>query len=460
MADGSLPPDATDWRAPATWRDPYPHYARLRGSGPLHWSPQFFGGAWLVTGHDDCEAVLRDPRFSAQRTGGWIGQALARRWGLDGEGAPPDDAAALSAGAGGVDDAARAERLAFQRFFARSLIFLDAPHHGRVRKLMQKAFAPVALRASQAAISAMADEHLDAVDAALQRGETVDWMPTVARAMPARVIAHLLGVPLQPQFVAWSDDIAAFIGAVQPGRRQFMAASRALRQLTAWFEQHLEVRARAGTPPESAGDLVGHLLAHTDWDEDQSARTEGRESGPGDSAPLSRAELIAQCAMLLFAGHETTRNLLGNGLLALLQHPATWRDLADHPEAASGAVRELLRWDSPVQYTGRRLVSDLHWHGQTLRRGDLVIALIGSANRDPARYAHPDQLDIRRDAGLHLSFGQGPHLCIGLGLSHIEAETVFARAARRWPTLQIASSAFDTANAVYRGLEHLQIRLG
>ena len=186
--------------------------------------------------------------------------------------------------------------------------------------------------------------------------------------------------------------------------------------------------------------------------------------GEATGAIHSGAELLAQCAMLLFAGHETTRNLLGNGLQALLAHPQQWQRLQRDPALLPGAVRELLRYDSPVQYTGRRVTVDLELHGQQLRRGDLVVALIGSANRDPARYEHADRLDIERRPGSLLSFGAGPHVCIGAGLTLMEAEIVFARLLHRFPHLRHvddnAAAPRWHANAVYRGLRELPVSAG
>ena len=160
----------------------------------------------------------------------------------------------------------------------------------------------------------------------------------------------------------------------------------------------------------------------------------------------------------LFAGHETTRNLLGNGLHALLRHREQWELLRQQPHLLPGAARELLRFESPVQYTGRRVAADLVLHGQTLRRGDLVVALIGAANRDPARYTDPDRLDVTRKPGSVLSFGHGPHVCIGATLTLLEAEIAFREVLRRWPRLELVDAcARWGGNAVYRGLTALRL---
>src|SRR4030095_3901649 len=173
------------------------------------------------------------------------------------------------------------------------------------------------------------------------------------------------------------------------------------------------------------------------------------ESGP---------EVLAQCAMLLFAGFETTRNLLGNGLHALLSHPDQWQRLQREPALLSGAVRELLRYDSPVQYTGRRVAADTLLHGRVLRRGDLVLAMIGAANRDPDVYERPDELDVARQGRAPLSFGAGPHVCLGAALTSMEAHALFARLIRRWPKLELADDPPSwNGNPVYRGLRTLRV---
>jgi cytochrome P450 len=171
------------------------------------------------------------------------------------------------------------------------------------------------------------------------------------------------------------------------------------------------------------------------------------------------AELLAQCAMLLFAGHETTRHLLGTGVHALLSHPAQWQRLQQAPDLLPGAVRELLRFESPVQYTGRRVAADMVLHGVQLRRGELVLAMIGAASRDPARYPEPDALDIERCHGSSLAFGSGPHVCIGAALTLMEARVVLGQLLTRWPGLRLLDAAPRWGDKpAYRGLVALPLR--
>lgn len=397
--------------------DPYPAYRALREAGPLHWSEDFFQGAWLLTRHADVEFALRDSRFSAQRTGGWVKR-------ID---TADTDRATRRAVAG---------QRVFEHLFARAMVFLDAPDHARVRRVVAAGFHPAAIRALAPRIEALASEILDG----LEGQDGFDFIEAVARPLPSRVIALLLGVDRadETRFIAWSEDLAAFIGAPRPSSDQLFRAQRSLLELVRHFEALLP--ARRAAPGQ---DLVSRLVLA----EQQQGliRTD--------------AELLAQCAMLLFAGHETTRNLLGNGLHTLLSHPAQWARLREDPELMPGALRELLRYESPVQYTGRRVVAEMELHGQVLRRGDLVIALTGAANRDPARYGNPDAFDITRRDGSHLSFGSGPHVCIGAGLSLLEADIVLRAVMQRWPNLSLAQPRVEwNGNAALRGLVRLPVR--
>lgn len=386
-------------------RDPYPAYRFWRESAPIHWSDEFFGGAWLLARHEDVERMLRDPRFSAQRTGGWVM---------------------------GTDETARAELKDFQQLFARAMLFVDGEDHRRLRRLMNAGFRPDAMQALAPAIDGLADELLAGIDAT----QGFDVMQALARPLPARVIARLLGVEEgeHAQFVAWSEGLAEFIGAPRPTLAQARRAQVGLLAMGRYFESRLQ-RGSDGD------DLTSRLARAAD-----------------EGTLRDRSELLAQCAMLLFAGYETTRNLLGNGLHHLLSHPWAWRELHQDPQRLPGAVRELLRFDSPVQYTGRRVAADLVLHGRQLRRGDLVIGLIGAANRDPRRFEEPDRLDVLRKPVPSLSFGSGPHVCIGAALTMVEAEAVLRQLLRRWPGLRLLEAAPEwNGNPLYRGLRRLKV---
>lgn len=389
--------------------NPYPAYQTLREAGPLHWSTEFFGGAWLLTRHADVEQVLRDPRFSAQRTGGWVTDR----------------------------EETRGELAGFQQLFARAMLFLDAPDHTRIRKVLNAGFKPAQIQALAPFIEQTVTELLDAVD-----GQTsFDFMQAVARQLPTRVIAKMMGIEeaANADFAVWSDDLAVFIGAPLASHQQARRAQASLLAMGRYFEQLLAERRK-----NPGDDLVSRLL-----------------QAQADGTLLNHAELLAQCAMLLFAGHETTRNLLGNGLYALLTHPDQWQRLQQDPALIPSAVRELLRFDSPVQYTGRRVAADMALHGQTLRRGDLVVPLIGSANRDLARHPEPDRLDVGGRDGGSISFGSGAHVCIGAMLTRVEAEIAFRLVLQRFPGLRLTDGAVQwVSNPAYRGLVALPVEAG
>ncbi|MGS0743880.1 cytochrome P450 [Glaciimonas sp. GG7] len=395
--------------------NPYPAYQALRQAGPLHWNEEFCGGAWLFTEYADVATVLRDPRFSVRRAGGWVNTS------------GPE---------------ALTELREFKRIFARSLLFIDPPRHTRLRQVMNVGFKPAALQALAPQIQTLVDRLLDKVTASnvtFATFATFDFMRDFARPLPALVIAAMLGIDGddRAEFVAWSDDIADFIGSPTPTIEIARRAQTSLIAMNDYFRAVLpQRRAHPGD------DLISQLIA-----------------AEASGGIMTTKELLAQCCTLLFAGHETTRNLLGNGMLALLQHPQQWQTLQANPALLPSALKELLRFDSPVQYTGRRLTVDVEMHGQVMKKGDLAIPLIGSANRDPAKFTDPDTLDITRNQGAHLSFGFGPHVCIGAILTYMEAEIALRSVMQRLPGLQLMEATQSWGNnAVYRSLNALPLR--
>ena len=393
--------------------DPYPTYSRLREHAPVVWSDEFFGGAWLVSRHADVDMVLRDARFSAQRTGGWVMRGHEPRTELRG----------------------------FQRLFARAMIFLDAPDHLRIRQVLSTAFRPSDLQRLAPRFDQATADRLDALDA----HAGFDFVSSVARPLPAQAIAMLMGVEPHAatgEFMAGSDELAAFLGASEPTREQALRAQTALLSMAAAFDGALQRRRREGDDP-ARDDVLDRLLR---------AEVAGQIRGS--------AELLAQCVMLLFAGHETTRHLLANGLQILLGQVGAWQSLHNDRSLLSAAVRELLRFDSPVQYTGRRVAAPLRLHGQNLRRGDLVVALIGAANRDPEQHERPDELDFTRRAVPSMAFGQGPHVCLGAALTLMEAQAVWGQMLDRWPDLELARSGQSSrmGSPLYRGPLELPVR--
>ena len=396
-------------------RDSYAVYKKWREACPLIWTDEFFGGAWLLTTFEGVRAALRDPRLSARRTGGWI-MARAPR-----------------------GSAERGDRTELQRLFARAMVFVDDPNHSRLRQAIQAGFHPAAIDNLKPHIASYTHELLDTIENNVGAGNSFDFISGFARLLPARVISKLLGLEWADNnhFMEWSSGVAQFLGAVAPTLEEAQMARSSIVAMSA----HFDGARRAG---KGDGDGLLHLLSR--------AEAAGRiKSGP---------ELLAQCAMLLFAGYETTRHLLGTAIYWLLRHPDAWAQLKADPSLVRGAVRELLRWDSPIQYTGRRVKSDFELYGQRLRRGQLVLAMIGSANRDPAEFSEPDEMRLERSVGLPISFGYGPHVCIGARLTLVEAELALNAIVHRWPELRLGSEEPRWIRSpLYRGLITLPLYL-
>jgi cytochrome P450 len=387
--------------------NPYPAYSRLRSNGPIHWADDFFGGAWLLPRYTDVKATLRDPRLSAARSYTFVDQFGPK---------------------------AQSELAEFNRIFAMWLLFLDNPQHRRLRKLMNTGFTPAMILSMRSRIQKIVDALLDRIAGA----EQFDFMQDFAYPLPALVIAEMLGVDAadQTDFIAWSDDVAAFFSNSQATLEHARRAQNSLIAMTEYFRGVLlERRDKLGN------DLISLLI---------------RAEEEGDV--LTIEELVAQCSLLLFAGHETTRYLLGNGLLLLLQHPDQLERLKDDPALMKNAVQEFLRYDSPVQFIIRIATNDFTLHGQPIKAGQKIVPLNGSANHDPLKFPNPDTLDIRRKTSGHLAFGYGAHTCLGATLSSLEAEIVFNTILHRLPHLHLIKKSPDWRSDVgFRGLKTLPL---
>ncbi len=402
---------------------PYTQWEAARSPEGLSWSADFFGGAWLVSSYALAEAVLRDTaHFSAARTGAWVGSASAA------------EAESPATGKQG--------QLAFQALFARAMLFVDGAEHRRLRGLMQDFFKASELERLRGFVQARIEARCADIEARYGADEAFDWIAELARPLPSEVMVEFLGLrdvtaAEYADFARWSHDLAAFIGAPVAHAAVWRAALRSLLQLASFFRR-VFVQGRVAD-----GALLKAL---------ERAFKQGQLE--------SENELIAQAAMLLFAGHETTRHLLGTGVLHMLQQPAAWQALQAEPELAASAVRELLRFEPPVQYTARRVCQETVLGGQKLARNDLVIVSLAQALRDAARFEQPQVLDVARSNGSMLAFGSGPHICIGAALTQLEAELTLAHISRRWPNLRLISHAWDRSSVTYRGLQSLYVARG
>jgi cytochrome P450 len=288
----------------------------------------------------------------------------------------------------------------------------------------------------------------------------------LAYPLPVMVIAELLGLPQseRAQFKKWSDDLFAILGTVRYKSTDLLEqAARSLDELTDYVR--VLSRKRREDPQD---DLLTALLSVTGDDEScpyphavASSHAQGQLIHDADaSSTLTEEELVSNINILLSTGHETTTHLIGNGLLALLQHPDELKKLREKPVLLAPAIEEMLRYDNPVQITYRSALEDADIRGKLIRKGDLVNTIIGSANRDPERFSDPDHFNITRSEGRHLGFGIGIHFCIGAPLVRLEAEVVFETMLRRFPDLCLATDHLEwQEHPIFRGLKSLPIEI-
>ncbi len=316
----------------------------------------------------------------------------------------------------------------------RTFLDLDPPDHTRLRGLVSKAFTPRAVRELGPRIQGLVDELLDAV-AGKSR---IDLISDFAFPLPVIVIAEMLGVPAEDRarFREWSDDIALSVNPLL-NSKQIERVQQATEELFDYFEGIIEQRRQA---PQN--DMISALLA---------AEEEGDR--------LTHEELLSTLMLLLVAGNETTRNLIGNGMLALLKNPAQLQRLRDRPELLDSAINELLRYDSPVQIDSRNAIDDVKIGGKRIAAGQRILAIVGAANRDPQVFANPDELDIGRDEVSHLSFGRGIHYCLGSPLAILEGRMAFTSLLERFSSIRLASDPVFKDQIVLRGVEALWVEV-
>ncbi len=392
---------------PSFRSDPYGVYNRLREDDPVHRSPL---GFYVLTRYEDCANILRDPRSSNDFTNSTAAVEEAAKQGLNLEEITSEG--------------------------TRPFLFMDPPDHTRLRGLVNKAFTPRVVEELRPRAQQIVDALLDA---AVSRGE-IDVIADLAYPLPVTIISEMLGVPAEDHevFQGWSREMARSLDpdfVLPPDvleRRQ-----RASEEFAEYFRA-LIARRRG----DLRDDLVSALIAVEDGGE-----------------TLSEDELLSTCILLLIAGHETTVNLIGNGMLALLRHPEQMALLRDDPSLIKTAVEELLRFDPPVQLTGRTAKEDIPLSEGVLPAGQQAILLLGAANRDPRQFADPDRLNIARAENRHLAFGMGIHFCLGAPLARIEGQIALGEMARRLgsPELVVAAPEYKE-NVTLRGLASLPVR--
>ena len=316
---------------------------------------------------------------------------------------------------------------------ARSMLVSDPPDHTRLRALVQKAFTPRMVEQLRPRIGSIVRELIERI---ATRGGQFDVISDLAYPLPVVVIAELLGVPPEDRetFRDWSAALAA---SLDPLVSQELAqrAAEAREALHRYLRGIIAERRRA-----PRADLISALVAVEERGE-----------------ILSEPELVVMCTLLLIAGHETTVNLIGNGMLALIQHPEQYAQLREAPALIGTAVEELLRFDSPVQLTGRIASEPLEIGGQLIEAGQWVLPLLGAANRDPQQFAQPERLDLTRNPNPHLGFGRGIHFCLGAPLARLEGQVAIAALVQRFGTLELAAPPVRRDQITLRGLRSLPV---
>ena len=316
----------------------------------------------------------------------------------------------------------------------RSMLHHDPPDHTRLRSLVSKAFTPRSVRELHPRVERIVAEILDDLDGK----DRFDLIESVAFSMPITVIAEMLGVPARDmdRFERWSNDISL---TIEPSLRddQIRLVERATEELYEYFEGIIEERR---LKPED--DMITALL---------NAEDEGDR--------LTHSELLGTLVLLLVAGNETTRNLIGNGMRALLKHPEQLQRLRDNPDLLDSALNEFLRYDSPVQLDGRLVHSDVEIGGQRIIAGQRVLCAIGAANRDPSVFAAPHELDIGRDEKSNIAFGRGIHHCLGAPLAMLEARAAFSALLAHYSSIELVSEPVYRRQVVLRGVEELWVEV-
>lgn len=385
--------------------DPYPWYAALRAHDPVH---ALEGGGVFLARYEDALAVYRDPQASS------------------------DKKAEFGPKLGGEANAPLYEH------HTTSLVFNDPPLHTRVRRIILGAVNQKAIARMEPNVARLVDELLGEMAA---KGE-VNFIDDFAAQIPIEVIGNLLDIPRAERgpLRGWS---VAILSGLEPrlSPEIFAAGNRAVTEFVAYLRDLVAARRKA--PGDYDSDVLTRLI-----------------QGEKDGERLTERELYHQCIFLLNAGHETTTNLLGNGLWALLRNPAELARLRADPSLVPSAVEEMLRYDGPIQLNNRRLTAPATLGGKALPAGTYVTIGIGAANRDPAQFADPERFDAGRKPNRHLAFGQGDHVCVGMNVARMEGRIAFTRLLRRFASIELNGAPERDRRVRFRGFRKLPVRVG
>ncbi len=389
--------------------DPTPYYHQLRNDAPVHHSGT---GAIFLSRFDDCREVLRDNRFGKSNRGG---ESMI----------PSSDPEALAVRQRQMDAAIANKQAA-------SMLFLNPPHHTRQRSLVSRAFTPRRVEQLRGSIRTLAE---DVVDAFVADGGG-DLLDRIGFTLPVAVIGTMVGVP-EPDWPMFRSLISASAAGIEPGATvdDLLASEEAGKEVRAYFDDLVATR-RA----EPADDLLSDMLAVDD-----------------DGDRLSDGEVVAVATLLFAAGFETTTNLIGNGMGALLRNPEEMEKLWADRSLVTSAVDEMLRWDSPVQLDVRSAMEPADLLGEPVDVDQRVVTLLGAANRDPSHFRDPDRFDITRDDGPPMSFASGIHYCLGANLARAEGQEVFGALIDRCASIELDGPLVRRPRMTLRGFEAVPV---
>lgn len=380
-----------DPQDPGVIADPLSVLLRLQDNDPVHWSEPLRG--WVVTRYEDVRRVALNRELSADRLTPFF------------KNLPP----------------AQRNRMAdLIRYINTWVAFRDPPEHTRLRKLINQVFTEQLVDTLQPSIEGIVDHLLNE----LEGREHFDFITDFAYPLPATVIMDMLGVPRSDLTMVkeWSNKIQLFIGSAAGSSQKYDLAQEGAVEMAAYFREIIAERER-----RPGDDIISRLLAIRDR-----------------SDALTEDEVIGTCILFLFAGHETTTNLIGNGTRALIKHPDQWALLHEQPALINSAIEECLRYDGPTGALVRVVAVDHDFGGKSLKAGDRVFIFVNAANWDPRKFDAPERLDITRDPNPHLTFNYGRHFCLGAPLARVEGQIAIREVVRRFPNLQL-----EIENPVY-----------
>ena len=397
-----------DPRLPEVIANPIPFLQWLQDNDPVHWSDPL--GGWVLTRYDDVRKALTSDWLSADRLTPYLQSQSADRQ----------------------------DRMAnLIRFLNTWLAFKDPPEHTRLRTLLNKIITPTLMRRLEAGIQTIVD-HLIA-DLHKSEGQDIEFIASFANPLPASVIMNLLGVPLEdmPKLRDWSALVQPFIGAARNTEDKIDLGEQGMLALVEYFRA--AIRQRKITPTD---DVISHFIALCD---------------EGD---LTEDELIGSSILFLFAGHETTTNLIGNGLRALIANPDQMAALRANPALIDSAVEEMLRYDGPTGALVRLIKHEVTLEGKSLKVGDRVFLMINAANHDPRKFADPESFLITREANQHMAFNHGAHFCLGAPLARAEARIALSTLLKNFSKIELAGPPIEYMDTlVMRGVRHMWVRL-